>query len=143
MANAFVRPKQVLFYTWDFSDLLGNYTISSGSVAEATGDCSITGLTNTATSVSAKVDTSMLQSAVSLELFVQLLQVMQKRSRNNHNFGNGRIPINVYCKYRFFNEYRLMKFWNQRRVGLLLVLSRKSRVRNNSCKWLKVQTQNY
>jgi hypothetical protein len=59
MANAYVQdPSEVLFYTWDFSDLLGNYTISSGSVAEATGDCSITGLTNTTTSVSAKVDTS-------------------------------------------------------------------------------------
>jgi len=59
MANAFVQdPSEVLFYTWDFSDLLGNYTISSGSVVEETGDCSITGLTNTTTSVSAKVDTS-------------------------------------------------------------------------------------
>lgn len=59
MANAYVQdPSEVLFYTWDFSDLLGNDTISSGSVAEATGDCSITSVSNTSTSLTAKVDTS-------------------------------------------------------------------------------------
>lgn len=57
MANAYVQdPSEVLFYTWDFSDLLGNYTISSGSVAEATGDISISSVSYTTTSVSAKVD---------------------------------------------------------------------------------------
>ena len=57
MANAYVQdPSEVLFYTWDFSDLLGNYTISTASVAEATGDFSISSVTNTTTSVSAKVD---------------------------------------------------------------------------------------
>jgi len=59
MANAYVQdPSEVMFYTWDFSDLLGNYTISSASVAEATGDCSITSVSNTSTAVTAKVDTS-------------------------------------------------------------------------------------
>lgn len=59
MANAFVQDtSEVLYYTWDFTDLLGNYTISSASVAEASGDCSISETSNTTTSVSAKVDTS-------------------------------------------------------------------------------------
>ena len=57
MANAYVQdPSEVLFYTWDFSDLLGNYTISTASVAEATGDLSISSVSYTTTSVSAKVD---------------------------------------------------------------------------------------
>ena len=59
MANAFVQdPSEILFYTWDFSDLLGNYTISTATVTESTGDVVISGVTNTTTSVSAKIDTS-------------------------------------------------------------------------------------
>ncbi len=59
MANAFVQdPSEELFYTWDFSDLLGSYAISTATVTESTGDVVISDVSNTTTSVSAKLNTA-------------------------------------------------------------------------------------
>ena len=59
MASSFVQDKgEIIFYTWDFSDILDNYTIVSYTVTESSGHCIITNKTNTPTTVTALINTS-------------------------------------------------------------------------------------